>query len=131
MGIACSNASARTTRSVISRRHKTEAFSHLLKLPNNAAENKLGLSLVGIRVFPVYSFNPHANPIPGTNSPISDAWCKGPGYPREVCVQQRPQVNCLWWVRSQSAVYQIFKKFADSSSLGCWQIKLPAYGGGV
>jgi len=52
MGIACSNASARTTRSLVSRRQKTEAFSHLLKLPDKATENKLGLSLEDIRVFP-------------------------------------------------------------------------------
>jgi len=71
MGIACSNASARTTRSVVSRKQKTEAFSHLLKLPNKAAENNLGLSLVDIRVSPTNPFSPHANPILGTNGSMN------------------------------------------------------------
>jgi hypothetical protein len=38
---------------------------HLSKLPNKSAENNLGLSLIGIRFFPINSFSPHANPIPG------------------------------------------------------------------
>jgi hypothetical protein len=79
MGIACSKASARTTRSVVSRKQQTEAFSHLLKLPNKAAENNLGLSLIDNRVFPIYSFSPHDNPIPGTNNHPGDAWSKRPG----------------------------------------------------
>jgi len=89
MGIACSNASAQTTRSVVSRRQKTEAFSRLLKLPNKAAENNLGLSLVDNRVFPIYSFSPHDNPIPGTNNPLGDG-VNGLGVPGGVCVRQSP-----------------------------------------
>ena len=38
-----------------------------LSLLYKSAKNNLGLSLVGIRVFPVNSFSPHAKPILGTN----------------------------------------------------------------
>jgi len=38
-----------------------------VKLPNKAAENNLGLSLVDIRVIPTKPFYPHAKPILGTN----------------------------------------------------------------
>ena len=40
---------------------------YLSKLLFKSAKNNLGLSLVDIRVFPVSSFSPHANPILGTN----------------------------------------------------------------
>jgi len=59
--------------------HKTEAFSHLLKLPNKAAENNLGLSLVDIRVFPTNPFSPHANPVLGTNNREAIGYGKPPG----------------------------------------------------
>jgi len=116
MGIACSKASARTTRSVVSRTQQTEAFSHLLKLPNKDAENNLGLSLVDIGVIPTKPFSPHANPIPGTNNHPGDAWSKRPGCSWRGMCPAVPVGKFLWLGRSQSAVYQIFKKFADSSS---------------
>ena len=59
-----------------------------MKLPNKAAENNLGLSLIDIRVYPISSFSLHANPIPGTNNHTGDAWCKGPGCPGKVCIQR-------------------------------------------
>jgi hypothetical protein len=50
-----SSISKTTNRSILS----------FCKLPNKAAENNLGLSLVDIRVFPEDPFSPRANPIPG------------------------------------------------------------------
>jgi len=55
---------------------------------DKATENKLGLSLVDIRVFPTNSFSPQANLIPGTNNHPGDAWSKRPGCLGQVYVRR-------------------------------------------
>jgi len=51
-----------------------------LSLLYKSAKNNWGLSLVDIRVFPVNSFSPHANPILGTNGGMNTIGVGGLHY---------------------------------------------------